>query len=90
MKQLPHAVPDDGNLAITIIRKVKKLKVMANVHRLYSGSFVKMDEVSTYKAKLVDIASDKNLYLEVDGESIGHTPIEFKVVPDAIQIITNH
>lgn len=90
MKQLPHAIPDDGKLAITVIEKLSKLKVIANVHRLYSGSFVKMHEVKTASAGKIDITSDKNLYLEVDGESIGHTPIEFTIKPGAIKIITNH
>jgi diacylglycerol kinase (ATP) len=90
MKQLPHAVPDDGKLAITIIEQLSKFKVIANVHRLYSGSFIKMHEVYTESALQVDITSDKNLYLEVDGESIGHTPIEFSVKPGAIRVVTNH
>jgi diacylglycerol kinase (ATP) len=90
MKQLPHAIPNDGKLAVTIIKKVGKLKVMANVHRLYSGSFIKMNEVETFSALHVDITSDKNLYLEVDGESIGHTPLEFQIIPGAIRLITNH
>lgn len=90
MKQLPHAVPDDGNLAVTIIKKLSKLKVIANVHRLYSGSFVKMSQVLTQYAKNVDIICDKNLYLEVDGESLGHTPIEFSIKPSAIKVIVNY
>lgn len=90
MKQLPHAVPDDGRLAVTIIKNLSKLKVIANVHRLYSGSFTRMNEVDTFSAIHVDITSDKNLYLEVDGESIGHTPLEFRIIPGAIRIITNH
>jgi diacylglycerol kinase (ATP) len=90
MKQLPHAVPNDGLLAVTIIKKLNKLKVITNVHRLYSGSFTRMQEVITASAIRVDITSDKNIYLEVDGESIGHTPIEFKIIPGAIQLITNH
>ncbi len=90
MKQLPHAVPDDGKLAVTIIEKLSKLKVIANVHRLYSGSFIKLDEVITESAHQVEITSDKNFYLEVDGESIGHTPLEFRIIPGAIRLITNH
>lgn len=90
MKQLPHAIPDDGKLAITIIEKLSKLKIIANVHRLYSGSFIKMHEVKTESALKIDITSEKNLYLEVDGESIGHTPIEFRIKPGAIKVITNH
>lgn len=90
MKQLPHAVPDDGKLAITIIEHISKLKVIANVHRLFSGSFIKMPEVKTATATTIDITSDKNLYLEMDGESIGHTPIEFSVKPSSIKVIVNH
>lgn len=90
MKQLPHAVPDDGKLAITIIQKIGKFKALTNVHRLYSGSFIQLPEVNTYSAERVDITSDKNLYLEIDGESLGHTPLEFTVKPSTIRILTNH
>jgi diacylglycerol kinase (ATP) len=90
MKQLPHAVPDSGKLAITIIKSISKLKVIANVHKLFSGSFIHMPEVETGTASTIDITCDKNLYLEVDGESIGHTPIEFKIKPAAIRVIVNH
>ncbi len=90
MKQLPHAVPNSGKLAITIIQQISKLKVLANVHRLFNGSFIQMPEVQTATATSIDITSDKNLYLEVDGESIGHTPLEFSIKPGAIQVIVNH
>jgi diacylglycerol kinase (ATP) len=89
MKQLPHAIPNDGQLAFTIIRKISKFKVITNAYRLYSGSFIKMPQVDVYKGKHIDITSDKNIYLEVDGESIGHTPIEFKIKPASIRLLTN-
>ncbi|HRZ43275.1 MAG TPA: diacylglycerol kinase family lipid kinase [Bacteroidales bacterium] len=90
MKQLPHAIPNSGKLALTIIKQISKLKVLANVHRLFSGSFVHMPEVQTGTATSIDITCDKNLYLEVDGESIGHTPIEFSIKAGAIRVIVNH
>ncbi len=90
MKQLPHAVPDDGKLAVTIIENIGKLKVIANLPRLYNGSFTKLVEVKTTSALRIDITSDKNLYLEADGESIGHTPIEFTIHPQTIKVIVNH
>ncbi len=90
MKQLPHAIPDDGNLAFTLIKKINKFTVIINTRKLYSGSFIKLPEVLLYKGKEISVESDKNIYLEIDGESVGHTPISFHVKPAAISVITNN
>ena len=87
MKQTPNAVPDDGLLDVTIIRKVSPFYVIRNVKKLYNGSFIHLPEVSTHRGESVVISGQKQIFLEVDGESMGHSPFEFGILPKAISII---
>lgn len=88
MRQLPMAIPDDGLLDITFIRKLGKLKIIRSVHRLYDGSFIRLKEVQTGKAESITIESSGTLSLEADGESLGTSPFEFSIVPRSIKIIS--
>lgn len=89
MMQLPYAIPDSGLFNITLIRKTSKFKVISNIKNLYDGSFVKIPEVQTFTGKRIEITSkpSASLFLETDGESLGHSPFEFTIVPKSIQLI---
>jgi len=89
MMQLPYAIPDNGLFDITLIRKASKFKVISNIKNLYDGSFVKIPEVQTFTGKRIEITSNPaaSLFLETDGESLGHSPFEFTIIPKSIQLI---
>lgn len=89
MMQLPDAVPDDGLFDITIIRKMTKYRIVTNIKNLYDGSFVKMPEVQQFTGKSITVASKPahRLFLETDGESLGHSPLQFEIIPKAIRLI---
>ena len=89
MMQLPFAVPDDGIFDVTVIRKTSKYRIVKNIKNLYDGSFLNMPEVVTFKGRKFSIMStprDK-LYLETDGESLGHSPLDFEVLHKAARLI---
>ncbi len=89
MMQLPNAIADDGLFDMMIIRKTTKYRVMTNIKNLYDGSFITMPEVSYFNGKKVTISSKpaNKLFLETDGESLGHSPLEFEIIPKAIRLI---
>jgi diacylglycerol kinase family enzyme len=88
MMQLPNAIADDGLFDITVIRKTTKLRIVTNIKNLYDGSFVNMPEVSLFTGKKITITAQpaNKLYLETDGESLGHSPLEFEIVPRSIRL----
>jgi YegS/Rv2252/BmrU family lipid kinase len=88
MMQLPHAIPDDGLLDITLIQKMSKLTILANVKNLYDGSFLKLKKVRTFRGISVSLQSNPPVFLEVDGEPAGQSPFEFTILPLALQIVT--
>ncbi len=88
MMQLPDAIPDDGILNVTLIKKLGKFSVLKEVKNLYDGSFIHHPKVATYTAKRIRIDSDPAIQLEVDGESLGHSPFEFDILPRSLRFIT--
>jgi YegS/Rv2252/BmrU family lipid kinase len=87
MKQAPNACPDDGLFDLTIIRKIGKFKVIRNVLKLLDGSFTKLPEVSSFRTTSIRIDSIPALNAEVDGESLGHSPFSFSILPRSLRII---
>jgi diacylglycerol kinase (ATP) len=49
MMQLPKAIPDDGNLDMTVITKLSRFRVMRSVRKLYDGSFTSLPQVKTFR-----------------------------------------
>jgi len=83
MMQLPFAIPDDGLFDVTVIRKTSKYRIIKNIKNLYDGSFINMHEVETFRGKNFTIRATPphKLFLETDGESLGHSPLDFEVIP---------
>ena len=89
MMQLPYAISNDGLFDVTLIKKTSKFTVMRNIKNLYDGSFVKMKVVETFTGKdfIIKSTPANNLFLETDGESLGHSPLFFEIVPEAVKLI---
>ena len=88
MKQAPGALPDDGLFDLTIIKPVGKLKIIRNIVKLFDGSFTQMPEVSTYRSSKIIIHSEPKMYMEADGESLGHTPFVFNILKQSLNLVT--
>ena len=90
MKQLPDAIPDDGIFDVLIIRKTSKFAVIRHVKKLYDGTLKKLPMVSMLTGKSVEITSDTPIMIEADGESLGHSPFRFSILPKALRVITGN
>ncbi|MEN8202395.1 MAG: diacylglycerol kinase family protein [Bacteroidota bacterium] len=88
MIQIPHAIADDGLYSITLIKKIGKLNILANIKRLYNGSITKHSRVETYMAKSVQIDGSPRLQVETDGETLGHGPLSFEIIPRSVRVIS--
>jgi YegS/Rv2252/BmrU family lipid kinase len=88
MMQVPFAIPDDGLLDITLIKKAPKWMVIRYANKLYDGTLVNLDFVNTYKGKSVRIRATGKLYLEADGESLGNSPFVYEILPRSLRIVT--
>lgn len=87
MRQTPDALPDDGLFDITVIKEIGKLEIIRSLGMLYDGTILSHRKVDGYRSKGLKISSESKLFIEADGESLGHTPAEFSIIPSAINII---
>ena len=88
MMQVPFAIPDDGLLDVTLIKKTSKWIVVRYARKLFDGSLVDLPMVATFKGENIRIRSTGKVFLETDGESLGHTPFTFEILPRCIRIVT--
>ncbi len=87
MRQTPQARPDDGLFDITIVKKIRKGEIILSLKKLYNGTILEHPKIEGYTGKVVLIDSDPLIHLEADGESLGHSPIRFDIIPKSIRII---
>lgn len=87
MKQAPAAIANDGLFDLTIIRPIGKFKVMRNILKLLDGSYTRLPEVISFKTRSIHIDSQPALNVEADGESLGHSPFSFAIIPLGLKII---
>jgi diacylglycerol kinase family enzyme len=64
-----------------------KIEIILNLKILYNGKILNHPKVEGHKCKNVIVRSDTVLYAEADGESLGHTPVEFNIIPASINIV---
>jgi YegS/Rv2252/BmrU family lipid kinase len=87
MRQTPNALPNDGLLDATIINGMGKFEIIRNLKILYDGTILNHPKIEGYRCKNIKINSGSILYIEADGESLGHTPAEFSIIPSGINIV---
>ena len=88
MRLVPHAIPDDGKLALTLAGRLSKIGVLLNSYRFYNGTIGDHPKVDVFKSDRVKVeAVDGSIALEVDGELIGETPVEFTLIPKALKVV---
>ena len=87
MRQTPDALPDDGLFDITVIKEMGKIEIVKSLQLLYDGTIMSHPKVDGYRSNNLKVTSDSLLYIEADGESLGHTPVEFSIIPSAVNII---
>ena len=81
MQIVPHAVPDDGQLALTIARRVSKAEVLLYTPYIFMGKLGRHPQVTEHLARKIWVESidDALTTVEVDGEFLGDTPAEFSI-----------
>jgi diacylglycerol kinase (ATP) len=89
MKICPDARIDDGALDLVTVGDMTKGEVLANIGRLYEGTHLELDAVENARATRVavePVESDARIPIELDGETPGHLPAVFEIVPAALRL----
>ena len=87
MRQTPDALPDDGLLDITVIRDMGRIEIIKSLKILYDGTILSHPKVDGYRCKNLSVITEAVLDTEADGESLGHTPAEFSIIPGGTNVV---
>lgn len=87
MQITPRARPDDGLLDICLVNKLNKLKLLAWMPTIFSGSHLRLKQVEYFQTNRVRIETERELPLYADGDYACQTPVEIGILPRALRII---
>ena len=87
LQQLPEAVADDGMLDLSLIRPVHFWHLLFRFHYLFNGGIYRIRHILQERGSRIRIESSPEVGVEVDGEPLGHTPLEFSILHKAIRIV---
>ena len=76
----PHAEPDDGFFDVVLIEKMRRLEILFQSPRLYTGSIEKIKKVAVRRARKIEVHSDVPVHIEYDGELGGKLPASFEIL----------
>lgn len=81
MLMAPEAKIDDGYFDIIIASKLSRFKLFKAFPKIFKGTHINLDEVTTYRAKKAQLITEKPLSMNPDGEIFGKTPTEINIIP---------
>ena len=87
IQQLPEAVADDGMLDLSLIRPVHFWHLLFRFHYLFNGGIYRIRHILQERGSCIRIESSPEISVEVDGELLGETPLEFSILHKAVRIV---
>ncbi len=88
MKPCPKAVFNDGLLDVTLVKKIGKLKLLSLLPRLYKGKLEGLKEVNLFTSRFIEVKTNRNTFIQLDGEVVGSGSFTIQILEKHIQILT--
>jgi len=85
-----HAVADDGMLDVCLFGGQGVVEKLAHTARLALRLHTRAPTVEYYRAHQITLVTRPRTYVQVDGDTIGQTPMQFAAVPRALKVIVPH
>ena len=83
----PRASPEDGLLDVVVVRAGTALDLARLAALVLAGDYITDDAIVFNQVRRVRIASTPGMWFNVDGELRTNEPVEFEVVPGALNVI---
>ncbi len=87
LMQTPNAIVDDGLFDITVIKRINPLSVIRHFRKLYNGKLYNYSKVIARQGKHINIETNPESPIEIDGEAMGYSPFTFELVPQSIKVV---
>lgn len=86
----PEASTNDGLIDLMLSSNLTRRTIVRELPRIHRGGHVRNPNVRLFKARhvrLEPIGDEDALPVEADGNPRGHTPAEFRIMPEALRIV---
>jgi diacylglycerol kinase (ATP) len=87
MRVCPEARLDDGQLDVTVVGELSLWELVRSLRRLYDGRIHEHPRVWSARIRRLETDSDETVPIEIDGEPLGHLPLEVAIVPRALRLL---
>jgi YegS/Rv2252/BmrU family lipid kinase len=87
MRIAPEAELDDGLLDVITVGEVGKLRFVANLRKVFSGTHVDDEQVQMFRASRVEITASRPFPVYADGEHLTELPVSVRVLPRALSVL---
>lgn len=90
MQLVPHAIPDDGLLALTFARKIPKIMVLLSSPLFYLGKIGWHPRASLFSTEKVTVepTGEMPVYVEADGEFLGEAPVQVEILKGQLNVLS--
>ena len=89
MKICPDAQLDDGALDLVSVGDMTRMEVIANLGKLFAGTHLELEQVTHARITHLHaepVEPDISIPVELDGETPGHLPATFEILPGALRV----
>jgi len=83
----PRAKLDDGLLDVFVFKGLGFGYVVRHLFRVLSQRYLEDPEIVHRQARRIEIEAEEPLPVQVDGDPLGRTPVDIRVVPRALRIL---
>ena len=87
MKMAPLAQLNDGKIDLIIVRKTSRINLLKLFPKLFSGDHIKSPLVEYRQVQNFSISLEETNDLTIDGEIIGMTPLNVKMIPKMVNVL---
>jgi len=89
MKICPDAHLDDGAFDLVAVGDLSTGQVIANISKLFGGTHLELEQVTHERITRLHaepVEPDADIAVELDGETPGHLPATFEILPGALRL----
>ena len=82
-----HAVLDDGLLDVVAFKQVGYLEIIKYLQDVFFSSDINLPEVEYFQTERLQISSDQDVPVDLDGELVGNCPVEFVLRDQRLRVL---
>jgi YegS/Rv2252/BmrU family lipid kinase len=83
----PKALADDGVLDVCVSRRIGTMRALHALSRMKAGTHEALPSFQTWRARGLEVAIDRDLSIQCDGERISGRRFKIDIVPGALDML---